>query len=128
MNRKLRRMSEAEGRRRQKLGWNKFKEITSEAVARHLELNHGSSFRPDVVFQNNKYIVQVFLNVKRNFRTYDKVMIRRSDSQPIYNWNDLFRIKNEIFGPEIEAVQFFPKCSELIDEANLYWLWIETKR
>lgn len=123
----MRRLSEVEGRRRQKLEWDKFKNVTKEAIKKHLLLNPGSNYFPDVVFQNNKYIVQVFLNVKRNFRNYDKVMIRRSDSKPIYSWADIFRIKNEIFGDEVEAIQFFPKNSELIDEANLYWIWIEVK-
>jgi hypothetical protein len=52
-------------------------------------------------------------------------MVRRSDSEPIYSWNDLYRIKNEIFGAEVEAIQFMPKVSELVDDANLYWFYIE---
>ncbi len=128
MNRKLRRLSEAEGKRRQNLPWDRFKNVTISAKERHLSLNPGSTFSPDLVFQNNKYIVQIFLNVKRGFRFYDKAMIRRSDAKPICSWSDLYRIKNEIFGPEVEAVQFFPKVSQLIDDANLYWLWVEVAK
>lgn len=125
MNRKMRRLSEAEGRRKQKLEWNRFENVTQDAVAKHLTLNPDSTFRPDFVFQNNRYIVQVFANVPRNGRIYDKVMVRRSDSKPIYSWSDLFRIKNEVLGPEVEAIQFMPKVSELIDQANLYWFWVD---
>lgn len=129
MNRKQRRefdkKSLSEGRRKQKLGWDEFKNVTKTAIEKHLALNPTSDFRPDFVFQNNRYIVQVFANVPRNGRTYDKVMVRRSDSKPIYSWADLFRIKNEVLGPEVEAIQFMPKVSELIDQANLYWFWVD---
>lgn len=127
MNRKMRRMSEAEGKRRQKKEWNEFKDVTQEAIKKHLLLKPDSAFRPDRVFVNNRYIVQVFTNKLRDFKLYDKILIRRSDSQPIYSWQDLFRIKNEIFGPEVEAIQFFPPVSKLVDEANLYWLWIKVE-
>ena len=131
MNRKQRRefdkKSLSEGRRKQKLGWDEFKNVTKTAIEKHLALKPTSNFRPDFVWQNNKYIVQVFLSERRKNRTYDKAMIRRSDAKPIDSWSDLQRVKNEIFGPEIEAIQFFPPQSELIDDANLYWLFIEQK-
>jgi hypothetical protein len=125
MNRAMRRLSEQQGRRLQAKEWNEFKDVTTEAIQKHLTLNPFSPFRPDSVFQNNKYIVQVFKNRLRNEKYYTKVMVRRSDAEPVYSWQDLFRIKNEIFGPEIEAIQFMPKVSELVDDANLYWFWIE---
>ena len=127
MNREMRRASEKEGRRLQKLGWDEFQDVTEEAIKRHLILNR-YPFREkfaDKVYRNNKYIVQVFRDVERKGRNYTKVMIRRSDSEPIYSWQDMYRIKNEIFGEEVEAIQFFPKKSELVDVANLYWFWIE---
>lgn len=127
MNRKMRRLSEAEGKRKQKKEWDQFKDVTQEAIKKHLLLKPDSAFRPDRVFVNNRYIVQVFTNKLRDFKLYDKILIRRSDSKPIYSWQDLFRIKNEIFGPEVEAIQFFPPVSKLVDEANLYWLWIKVE-
>lgn len=127
MNREMRRASEKEGRRLQKLGWDEFQDVTEEAIKRHLILNQYPSREKfaDKVYKNNKYIVQVFRDVERKGRNYIKVMIRRSDSEPIYSWQDMYRIKNEIFGEEVEAIQFFPKKSELVDDANLYWFWIE---
>lgn len=126
MNREMRRVSEREGRKRQAMPWDTFKNVTTEAIERHRILNKESNFRPDIVYQNNKYIVQVFRQVKRKGNVYTKVMIRRSDAEPIYSWNDLYRIKNEIFGEETEAIQFMPPKSELVDDANLYWFWIES--
>ena len=127
MNREMRRASEKEGRRLQKLGWDEFQDVTEEAIKRHLTLNRDPLREkfPDKVYSNNKYIVQVFKYVERKGRKYTKFMIRRSDSEPIYSWQDMYRIKNEIFGEGVEAIQFFPKKSELVDVANLYWFWIE---
>jgi len=125
MNRLQRRVSKKEGVRLQRLEWNKFEDCTNEAIEKHIILNPNSNFIVDKVFANNKYIVQVFYHKFRNFKFYTKVMCRRNDSEPICNWHDLFRIKNEIFGEEVEAIQFLPKKSELIDSANLYWFFIE---
>lgn len=50
--------------------------------------------------------------------------IKRLDQQPIRNWRDLQRIKNELVGPENEAVEMFPAESRLLDTANQYHLWV----
>ena len=39
-------------------------------------------------------------------------------------WRHLQQIKNEVFGPEREAVQLHPAESRLVDTANEYWLWV----
>jgi hypothetical protein len=123
MNRAMRQASEAEGRRLQKLAWNKFEDVTFEP--RTIEILSRMDYKIDKVYRNNKYIVMVYYNEEKNNKLYTKVMCRRSDSKPIYSWQDLYRIKNEIFGEETEAIQLLPKASELIDEANLYWFFIE---
>jgi len=38
----------------------------------------------------------------------------------------LQRIKNEIVGPEHEAVELFPAESRLVDTSNQYHLWVLT--
>ena len=39
-------------------------------------------------------------------------------------WEHEQAIKNQIFGPEFEAVEVYPKESRLTNEANCYWLWV----
>jgi len=39
-------------------------------------------------------------------------------------WRDLQRIKNELYGPERVAVQVCPPQSRLVDEADMYHLFI----
>jgi len=125
MNREQRRISEKEGRRLQKLHWNEFVDVTQEiqAIARSNMFKRPA----DLAYKNNRYVVQVFLKVKRKGVMYTRVMVRRNDSLPICSWSDMYRIKNELFGEETEAVQFLPPKSELIDAANLYWFFIPHK-
>ena len=124
MNRNMRRASERNGIRLQRQEWNAFEDITRDAIKRHRLLSPGSTFKPDVVWQNHRYIVQAFWGRKILGMPATKLMIRRSDAEPIYSWPDLQRIKNEIYGPEAVAIQMFPAMSGLVDDANLYWLWV----
>lgn len=50
--------------------------------------------------------------------------IKRRDRQPLLDWRDLQRIKNELVGDEREAVQLFPSESRMVDEANQFHLWV----
>ena len=126
LSRQMRRLSEKEGKRLQALPWNEFRDRTKDGLERLSIIGDvDPKYWPDQIFSNNKFIVQIFLG-RRTIGgvAYDKAMIRRSDAHPVVAWGDLQRVKDEVFGPEIEAIQFFPKRSELIDAANLYWLWV----
>lgn len=39
-------------------------------------------------------------------------------------WRDMQRIKNELFGEDRFAIQIYPAQSHLIDDADMYHLWI----
>lgn len=126
MNRQQRRASESVGRRLQRKEWNEFEDVTLESREKSDMFGRDPRGYADQVFKNNKYIVQVFQGIYRKGSFYTKVMVRRCDAAPLSCWQDLYRIKNEIFGEETEAVQFLPPKSELVDVANLYWFWILT--
>jgi hypothetical protein len=49
--------------------------------------------------------------------------IHRRDRAPCTDWRDFQRIKNDIVGEEIEAVQLHPAQSRVVDTANEYHLW-----
>lgn len=66
---------------------------------------------------------------------YDGVLIRfddgsahftfkRRDRAAVRDWRHIQAIKNEIAGPEREAVEVFPPETALVDAANEYHLWI----
>lgn len=50
--------------------------------------------------------------------------IRRLDRAPLRDWRDFQRIKNELCGPEAEAVELYPAESRVVDMANQYHLWV----
>lgn len=49
--------------------------------------------------------------------------IKRRDRSAIRDWRHLQQIKNDVLGPDAEAVELFPRESRLIDTANEYHLW-----
>jgi hypothetical protein len=50
--------------------------------------------------------------------------IRRRDGRPILrDWRHFQRIKNELLGPECEAVEIYPAESRMVDTSNKYHLW-----
>lgn len=49
--------------------------------------------------------------------------IRRADRKPVRDWRHMQAIKNDILGPEVEAVELYPAESRLVDTANEFHLW-----
>jgi hypothetical protein len=69
---------------------------------------------------NDRFAVQLFC-----VKGFEWLAVKRHHSgAPAPTWAELQRIKNELVGPEREAVQCFPKESDLVDEADMYHLWI----
>ena len=124
MNRQMRRASAKIGRSMMKLPVNEFEDITVEA---RMKTQFALSNYPDKVWKNNHYSVQLFRRDRVMFGVQmDKLMIRRHDAEKIKEWHDLQEIKNRIAGVESVAFQVFPPKSQLVDVANMYWLFIET--
>jgi hypothetical protein len=71
------------------------------------------------VYENDAYWVDV-----RYRPPFVHLDIRRHDGGDCKNWRELQQIKNEIVGPEHEAVELFPAESRLVDTANQYHLWV----
>lgn len=49
--------------------------------------------------------------------------ISSHDGEPRHDWREFQLIKNEIAGPEWEAVELYPAESRLLDSSNYYMLW-----
>lgn len=76
-------------------------------------------------WRNNRYTVTVFDNHPVSTGTATRALIQKHDDTPILNhWAELYRIKNELFGEQTVAIEYYPAKSELIDDHNIYWLWI----
>lgn len=48
----------------------------------------------------------------------------RTVSQLEPTWAELQRIKNEIMGEDRAAVQIYPRSCRLVDQADMYHLWV----
>lgn len=74
------------------------------------------------VFVNDIYRVQV-----RREPPIVQLSISRIDGEPCKDWRHFQQIKNELVGPEFEAVELFPAESRLVDMDNEYHLWVNTE-
>ena len=75
------------------------------------------------VFFNNLYQV-TYREVESYLGLLAWLCIRRRDSAPGHDWRHLQRIKNELCGPEREALELYPAESRLVDTSNQYHLWV----
>lgn len=73
------------------------------------------------VWKNNLYTVFV----RRGGDTeLTHISFRRNDRGTSIDWRHKQYIKNEICGPEYEAVEIFPAESRLVDASNQFHLWV----
>lgn len=82
---------------------------------------------PVRVFQNNLYRVEI-VNTSPGTPTFIHLAISRHDRGTCNEWADMQRIKNEIVGPEYEAMEIFPAESRLVNTGNEYHLWVHSDR
>lgn len=53
--------------------------------------------------------------------------IRRHDELPIKFWDTLQEVKDVLAGKEETAVEIYPPADELVNDANMRWLWVIPK-
>jgi hypothetical protein len=74
----------------------------------------------DEVWGNDLY--QVVVN---NFESgVTHLSIKTHDRSHIRDWRHFQAMKNEICGPEREAIEIYPAESRLVDSSNEYHLWV----
>ena len=103
-------------------GWTPFQQVP-ESELREQRARHGGMLSVARVYRNNRFCVLVYREVATPWGRVERFSIRNATSTPI-PWAELQRIKNDVAGPDRQAVQVFPRQSELVDEANMYHLWV----
>lgn len=73
-------------------------------------------------WENETYLV---LSRKYSEHITHAVVCRKDGD--IVTWAEKQMIKNELFGNEMVAIEIYPKQSELIDDDNVYHLWLGDK-
>lgn len=76
-----------------------------------------------VFWKNNVYTVQVYRH-DTDIGLVWRLCIRRNDGKPGVPWADKQRIKDELIGSDCTAIEVFPSAQNLVDEADLYHLWV----
>lgn len=69
-------------------------------------------------FKNSIYSVQIF-----KYGETHLMGIRRHDEKIMNSWSHAQKIKDELLGEDFFGIQVFPKTKDLIDQANMYWLF-----
>src|SRR5262249_1931039 len=74
---------------------------------------------PVQVWENEIYMGRVY-----DERPFIHLDISRKDEEPCKCWLDFQAIKNQLVGPEFEAVELFPAEERLVNTSNQYHLWV----
>lgn len=69
---------------------------------------------------NEKYFV--CSRYIEEYNVYHMAVCRRDGD--IVNWSEKQKIKNELFGTDRTAVELYPPVNELIDDNNVFHLWV----
>jgi len=76
-------------------------------------------------YHNERYVVMINDNCKTDKGTAIRAMVQQHDDKPIENhWSKMQKIKNELFGEETMAIEYYPRESKLTNDHNIYWMWI----
>lgn len=78
---------------------------------------------PVRTFVNNLYRVALFVTPISG-ESFLHLSIARLDCGTRKEWRHLQQIKNELCGPEHEAMEVFPSESRLVDNGHEYHLWV----
>lgn len=77
-----------------------------------------------MIFRNSKYqVIKRLTNFTWNDIPIWWLSIKRIDREIIHDWREIQEIKNNLMGPESEAVEIYPAESRRVDASNQYHLW-----
>lgn len=91
--------------------------------------------RVDETWANDRYRVAVKYLTEDQLPGFDGVphgtrdgwvhlSIHSRNRRPVADWRHFQQIKNDIMGPDREAVELYPDEKRLVDTANEYHLWV----
>lgn len=79
-------------------------------------------------YRNNRYTVMIKDDSPTTHGPAIRAMVQKHDDKPLpFHWREMQKIKNELFGPEAVAVEYYPPESQLENSHNIYWMWIYPK-
>ena len=121
-NRTRRRESFKEIQRLSSQGWGEWEEVDWKKESRQKGLKVPQHLIK--VWKNNIFVIQYFHIPNEELGIIEKLFVRRKDESTKVSWADKQRIKNELISPDALMVECYPPEKYLVDDANIYWLWI----
>jgi hypothetical protein len=114
--------------------WTRFQLMRNPAPSvKELKANFGMSkteaiamidwLKTGRVYLNSQYQVHVREHDPEGWPPMWHLSIKRIDKAPVHDWRHFQRIKNELIGPESEAVELYPAEARLVDTSNQYHLY-----
>ncbi len=101
---------------RKEPAWTPFERLGQVSVGPELCLPEGT------IYRNSRYQVVMRRPDSPPSAPLVWLSIKRIDNRPCRDWREFQRIKNELLGPEVEAVELNPAESRRVDAANQYQL------
>ncbi len=74
------------------------------------------------MFLEMKFQVQV-LETQAPWGWSRHLKVQRTDGKDGITWDELQKIKDEYFGPEVAAVEFYPPSHRVVNEVNMRHLY-----
>jgi hypothetical protein len=102
--------------------WTPFDLVSLEPGDPSLNPKFNAMVREGETFLNSRYQVQRRVDIDGDRRMVH-LSIKTIDRNTRHDWRDFQRIKNELIGPDAEAVELFPREDRLVDTSNQYHLW-----
>lgn len=104
----------AEARHRKQGSWGEWERLVFPEPA---EFGHVGTFR--VAHRNRVFSVldRVDFSGARHLAIASLSGVRPT-------WPEAMRIKNELAGPDATAVEVYPPAAEVVDQADMYHLWV----
>lgn len=115
-NRAMRRHAKAEARRRGDWAWKRLP-IDPELLKKFPAVGNIAQ-----AWRNDFYVVQVYRVATELGEVLHLCITGIDGGEP--PWRDMQRIKDEIIGTDAEAVQVYPKKRDIMDQADIYHLFI----
>lgn len=108
-------------RRRDLVRWAQGQGMSEADVAKHVDQAENAE-----TWMNNTYVATVHSAepTQDGWPEMKQLSIRRIDRKVIHDWRHLQQVKNDVFGPDCEAVELYPADDRVVDTANSYHLWV----
>lgn len=103
--------------RKQMLKWGRWEDVADRA---YIDPEHRSVFAG--AWRNKVYSVRIYRGNYPNIKECHVLSITRRDEKPGIPWWIKMVIKEDLIGPEFEAIEIYPRANQIVDPSNIYYL------